>query len=473
MDTLCERTAVMKTTIQEKIGLIVCVFSVFLFASTVNAQISDAPYECDDNFGQCGTPEQSGGGCGCGGGGSILVNNTDLGDTYQYADDYDDDGLEDPFDNCPFIANPDQADDDGDGAGTGCDNCPSISNADQSDLDGDNIGDACDADMDGDGVPNGDDNCPENPNPPNPELQDDADGDGLGDACDDDMDGDGVVNLEDNCPLIANPDQSDEAPGQWGDACDADDDGDGVRNTYDNCRNIVNTDQSDIDEDGLGDACDPDADGDNIINPLDNCEFVYNPDQRDDDHDGLGEGNIDQGGEIAGCDDLFCYVVDGDQENCLNPEAAFAVYTPNAAGQTGDDIMLRLFANRINKPIRYTWEIVEAPSGSNATVDNAVGATNISTPFEYHYFLNEMVMLNPDKAGTYKIRLVAELVWEDEKSGVPDAQAEAYAIIEVDGEDINSESCSTAPLGRTNGRSMTALLPLLLLGLGLTVLRRR
>ena len=26
---------------------------------------------------------------GCGGGGSILVNNTDLGDTYQYADDYD------------------------------------------------------------------------------------------------------------------------------------------------------------------------------------------------------------------------------------------------------------------------------------------------------------------------------------------------------------------------------------------------
>ena len=39
--------------------------------------------------GACGTPKQSGGGgCGCGGG-SILINNTDLGDTYQYADDFE------------------------------------------------------------------------------------------------------------------------------------------------------------------------------------------------------------------------------------------------------------------------------------------------------------------------------------------------------------------------------------------------
>ena len=46
-------------------------------------------FECDNNFGDCGTPEQSGGGGG--GGGSVLVTNTDLGDTYQHADDYDDD----------------------------------------------------------------------------------------------------------------------------------------------------------------------------------------------------------------------------------------------------------------------------------------------------------------------------------------------------------------------------------------------
>ena len=54
----------------------------------------DAPLECDNNYGECGTPEMSGGG-NAGGGGAILINNTDLGDTYQSADDYDDDGVED------------------------------------------------------------------------------------------------------------------------------------------------------------------------------------------------------------------------------------------------------------------------------------------------------------------------------------------------------------------------------------------
>ena len=66
------------------------VLAIVAFANNASAQ----SYECDDRYQECGTPEQSGGGgCGCGGG-SILVNNTDLGDTYQYADDYDDDGIE-------------------------------------------------------------------------------------------------------------------------------------------------------------------------------------------------------------------------------------------------------------------------------------------------------------------------------------------------------------------------------------------
>ena len=56
-------------------------------------------------------------GNGGGGGGSILINNTDLGDTYQYADDYDDDGIEDNMDNCPHVINNSQADSDGDGFG--------------------------------------------------------------------------------------------------------------------------------------------------------------------------------------------------------------------------------------------------------------------------------------------------------------------------------------------------------------------
>jgi hypothetical protein len=46
-------------------------------------------------------------------------------------------------DNCPFVANANQADMDDDTVGDVCDNCASISNPDQRDTDGDGIGDAC------------------------------------------------------------------------------------------------------------------------------------------------------------------------------------------------------------------------------------------------------------------------------------------------------------------------------------------
>jgi hypothetical protein len=59
-------------------------------------------------------------------------------------DDRDGDGVADVADNCPSVANPDQADMDGDGVGDACDNCLTVANADQMNTDGDPFGDVCD-----------------------------------------------------------------------------------------------------------------------------------------------------------------------------------------------------------------------------------------------------------------------------------------------------------------------------------------
>jgi len=95
--------------------------------------------------------------------------------------DSDADGVDDPLDNCPAIANPDQAD-----------------------MDQDQIGNVCDSDIDGDGVPNQDDAFPLNAT-----EWVDSDGDGVGDNSDQfpldpseslDTDSDGVGNSRDYCP---------------------------------------------------------------------------------------------------------------------------------------------------------------------------------------------------------------------------------------------------------------------------------
>lgn len=60
-------------------------------------------------------------------------------------DDGDGDGEPGELDNCPRLANPNQADSDHDGVGDACDNCPTHPNPAQLDDDGNGLGNACES----------------------------------------------------------------------------------------------------------------------------------------------------------------------------------------------------------------------------------------------------------------------------------------------------------------------------------------
>jgi len=392
--------------------------------------LAQSPGECTG--GLCGTPDESGGGgCGCGCGcGSILIANTDLGDTYQYADDFDEDGIEDDFDNCPFTPNRDQSDHDGDAVGDSCDNCADVANELQLDSDGDKIGDLCDPDADGDEVLNTVDNCPVVRNP----TQMDTDGDSLGDACDVDIDNDGWENIVDNCPFVSNPSQLDTDPNHFGDACNSDKDNDGVQDFVDNCPLVTNPDQADSDGDVMGDMCDADMDDDGILNEADNCPQVANEAQDDMDRDGLGDV----------CDTGFCYVVDR-VDACLDPTSAFQVYAgADRVVRTGESIPLQMFANRKSRAIEYEWSVVNRPDGSRATIKHPRGSSTLSTPYNYHYKKDRAVSFTPDQAGEYLIKVSARLVFADDI--YPDKRTASYTMM-LTSEGEAAAGCATSGIG--------------------------
>jgi uncharacterized protein (TIGR03382 family) len=384
--------------------LITLTLSTLALAATPLLAQAPPSGECtgDSTDPACGAPEQTGGGgCGCGGG-SILIAFTDQGDSYQYADDFDDDGVEDGQDKCPFNFDPDQADSDGDGFGDACDFCP----------------DAAATLVDG------------------VAIQRDTDADGIGDECDDDADGDGVANTEDNCPLQAAANCTDDLA-VVPDECFPDQDADGIEDVRDNCVGTPNEDQADTDNDTIGDACDQDLDNDGIDNRIDNCVQVPNADQANEDRDSLGDA----------CDNKLCYVVDGDEQNCLDPVAPFAVHPSIAeqrleAVETGDDVLLHIFANRENKAIRYTWTIVEQPTDGDATITEPKGGVSFSKGIQYVYESDRRATFSATSPGTYTVELLAELAFRDEL-GYDVKSAKGRMTIDVGGSKLpNAFGCT-------------------------------
>ena len=133
--------------------------------------------------------------------------------------DLDHDQLQNPFDNCPENYNPKQQDNDKDSVSIDILGTPNYPAPGQPGHGGPKTGgDACDADDDNDGKDDPLDNCRFIVNP----EQQDSDVDGIGDPCDFDDDGDGVDDEIDNCPSLGNPGQKDADKDGIGDVCDPD-----------------------------------------------------------------------------------------------------------------------------------------------------------------------------------------------------------------------------------------------------------
>jgi hypothetical protein len=312
-------------------------------------------------------------------------------------------------------------DDDNDGVLDGQDNCPVVANTDQANSDTDLLGNACDADDDNDGDLDFSDCAPTNPaiNSNAVEVCDgldnnckngvdegfpDTDGDGVADCVDNDSDGDGVLDASDNCPLIANPSQSNGDTDLLGDACDDDDDNDGDPDNTD-CEPLdasINSKAAEIcdgiDNNCLGGADEGfvNSDGDSFADCIDDDDDNDgDPDVSDCDPTNPTVSNLAT--EVCGngidddCNELTnCFTAQkGNNTTDANPfkgtEGAVGFYqygSPNNASantglETPNKALQFLYEDPTNGQY-YLMIILDAPDNSggnvNMTITGAIGA---------------------------------------------------------------------------------------------------
>ena len=227
--------------------------------------------------------------------------------------DPDNDGVFAANDNCPTVANPDQADNDQDGVGNVCDNCVDQNNPSQVDTDGDGYGDSCDAftldasehaDSDGDGIGDNADTDDDNDNwsdtielacgtsPTNSaDKPIDSDNDGDPDCLDPDDDNDGYLDTEDLFPFD-NQEWADNDLDGIGDNADTDDDNDQYldQDEIDCLTDPFDSTSTpdDFDKDLIPDCIDPNDDNDSCPDTED--EFPLDPEFcQDTDGDGIDD----------------------------------------------------------------------------------------------------------------------------------------------------------------------------------------
>jgi hypothetical protein len=192
-------------------------------------------------------------------------------------------------------------------------------------------------------------------------------------------------------------------------------------------------------------------DNDTVLNERDNCKHVFNVNQADIDRDGRGD---------VGCDDHYCYVVYGDESNCLDPEAGFRVYSPNVSLTTSETVNLRLFMNRENQAARYTWVIINRPKKSKVTITNPIGSVAESSLFEYIH--SQRPTFSPDQPGTYTLALDVSTVFDVENSEAH-VTSQHKITLQVSGPGReDSFGCNVSPGSPNNGTSF--LLVAFLLG---------